>query len=345
MDYTKSNTVALEEAIERNTAPRVLMLPSSNADDQYMYFKISSSIFLNDITVPCDIFRKTSDQRFVLIAKKGLALNQRIKLLYLEHSGDALFARFEDDEKYAEALADQIEEAAEDTTRTTEERSAIMYSSCIELLRKSFSDPRAVFVRQLTRSIAPVVETIIKNKQMTDCLFQLTDHDDSTATHSMNSAIFGIAFAKRCLNSAQVDFHELGAGMFMHDIGKCQIDLDILTNPGKLSDDEFRQIKQHPILGRDVLISQGVKSTNVIDIAAQHHERDDGFGYPFGLTRDEINPLARIARMVDVYEALTATRPYREKMQTFSALKLMRDEICPDVERSLFADFVKLFEV
>jgi HD-GYP domain-containing protein (c-di-GMP phosphodiesterase class II) len=77
-------------------------------------------------------------------------------------------------------------------------------------------------------------------------------------------------------------------------------------------------------------------------ITLQHHERDNGTGYPYGLKAKDIHPYAKICRLADVYEALTADRPYRKSYSTFEALRIMKDEV-GDMDRDMFDQFVKLF--
>ena len=100
---------------------------------------------------------------------------------------------------------------------------------------------------------------------------------------------------------------------YFHDIGKIKISGDILFKDDILTDPEFEEIKKHPIYSADILKSIGLDKES--EICIQHHERLDGTGYPYGLKNAGINPFSQILAVVDVYDALTANRPYRKSKQ------------------------------
>jgi len=105
----------------------------------------------------------------------------------------------------------------------------------------------------------------------------------------------------------------------LHDVGKIAIPIEILSKPGKLSEDEFRLIKVHPKASYDILKDIEF-SRPVADIVLQHHERLDGSGYPNGLKGDEISMDARILNVADVVEAMSSYRPYRPALGLDKAL-------------------------
>ena len=112
-------------------------------------------------------------------------------------------------------------------------------------------------------------------------------------------------------------------GAYMHDIGKINIDKDVLMKKMKLTDDEWLQLKSHP--GEGVAIIESVKSlADVVPIILYHHERYDGRGYPCGLKGDEIPYLARILTVVDSFDAMTSSRPYNDKKTFEEAFEEIR---------------------
>ena len=120
----------------------------------------------------------------------------------------------------------------------------------------------------------------------------------------------------------------------MHDIGKVGIEDSILLKPGKLSDEEWLEMKRHPVIGADVLrrcesqVNQaGYSMFKIgIEIAEGHHEKFDGSGYPYQREGEEIPLSARIVALADVFDALTSRRPYKEAWPVERALKLIEDE-------------------
>ena len=107
----------------------------------------------------------------------------------------------------------------------------------------------------------------------------------------------------------------------LHDIGKIAVPEYILLKNGRLSEDEYAEIRRHPAYGADLLASVSPSFRPIADVVRAHHERWDGFGYPLGYRGEEIPRLARIIAIVDVFEALTSERPYRSPMPAGQALR------------------------
>lgn len=119
----------------------------------------------------------------------------------------------------------------------------------------------------------------------------------------------------------------------LHDIGKIGIRDEILLKPGSLSAEEFSIIKQHPIIGANIL--RPIPSfSDILPIVLSHHERMDGKGYPHGLKGDQIHLWSRMTAVADTYDALTSDRPYRRGMSHEKALQIIEDvrgtQLCPD---------------
>jgi putative two-component system response regulator len=141
------------------------------------------------------------------------------------------------------------------------------------------------------------------------------------------------------LNLPEDDLMTLGRGGYFHDIGKIALPDAILLKPARLTDDEFARIKEHPEAG-DRLCGDLRALKRVRPIVRQHHERLDGSGYPDGLAGDEISLLAQIIGIVDVYDAMTTTRPYRQPVSSDEALAELKREVERGWRR---ADLVEAF--
>lgn len=154
-------------------------------------------------------------------------------------------------------------------------------------------------------------------------MLRVLHHDYATFTHSANVALFCGMLATE-LGFPKEDIGQIATGGLLHDLGKLEIGDDILRKPSRLSEDEFRVIRMHPVLGFRKLACRDDLTEGQLMMTYQHHERLDGRGYPVGCISDEIHPWARICSVVDVFEALTSHRPYRTPMPRGKALKLMR---------------------
>jgi putative two-component system response regulator len=133
--------------------------------------------------------------------------------------------------------------------------------------------------------------------------------DAYTDGHCQRLAAYATTFGT-ALNLSEEELAALFRGGYLHDIGKIGIPDAILLKDGRLNESEYRQIKEHPVIG-DRLCGELRSLRQVRPIVRHHHERLDGSGYPDGLKGDEIPLLAQIMGIVDVYDALTTMRPYR----------------------------------
>ncbi len=112
----------------------------------------------------------------------------------------------------------------------------------------------------------------------------------------------------------------------VHDVGKIAVPDAILLKPGKLTEEEWRVIREHPVVGERICAP--LKSFRlVLPIIRHHHEKLDGSGYPNGLRGDAIPITARILQIVDVYDALTTERPYKKAFSSADALQTMKEEV------------------
>lgn len=142
-----------------------------------------------------------------------------------------------------------------------------------------------------------------------------------TARHSSNVARYAVGIAGALGADAIVRRDMLRAGL-LHDIGKLGVSNRILDKPAKLTDDEFAEIRKHPSWTLEILQHVGAFRHFSAD-AAQHHERLDGRGYPWRVPGEQLSFMARVLAVADVYEALTANRPYREGLPVAKVVDIM----------------------
>ncbi|MGN0623131.1 MAG: HD-GYP domain-containing protein [Oscillospiraceae bacterium] len=137
-------------------------------------------------------------------------------------------------------------------------------------------------------------------------------NDPYTAGHSRRVAKYSRKIAE-CMGFSENEIEEVYCAGLIHDVGKLGIDNSIINKPGKLSDEEYCEIKKHPLMGYEILKKISIKGKFAFG-AKWHHERMDGKGYPDGLCGDEIPEIAKIIAVADAYDAMTSKRPYRDIM-------------------------------
>ncbi|OPY12028.1 MAG: Cyclic di-GMP phosphodiesterase response regulator RpfG [Syntrophus sp. PtaB.Bin001] len=238
----------------------------------------------------------------------------------------------------------ELQAAVHDSTLSSSEKAGIVRKSCLILMERLLESPTAENIHTAKKGLYDVVDLITSEGEMTKHLLDITSHDFYTYTHSANVGILSVSLSKALFGtSGNHNMRELGAAFFLHDLGKVRIDSSYINKPGKLTDEEMREMKRHPAHGFNILHKARELSTECKLIVLEHHERDDGRGYPRGLRGDEIHLYARICAIADVYDALTSMRSYKQPMAPFSALKLMKEEMIGHFHTELFEKFVKMF--
>lgn len=137
-------------------------------------------------------------------------------------------------------------------------------------------------------------------------------NDPYTAGHSRRVAQYSKMIAE-CLGYSDTELEEIYCAGLIHDVGKLGIDNQIINKPGKLLEEEFEEIKKHPLMGYEILKRISIRG-NFAYGAKWHHERVDGKGYPDGLSGEDIPEIARIIAVADAYDAMTSKRAYRDIM-------------------------------
>jgi HD-GYP domain-containing protein (c-di-GMP phosphodiesterase class II) len=319
------------------------MEPAENvSDDGFFTVSIDSLLFLEK--APCDLFRRNRGGEYVLLTARHNSLGRQIMDRLQVYGTEELFVRNEESMFFSRVVCARLDELVNDPNTTSAVKAKAIQAACRDTMRRAFEDPRGPFIKQACDVIVPTVDLIVRDDQATKFLVRLTAFDHATYIHSTNVGIFAVALARLFFGlDRSHDMHKLGTGFFLHDLGKCRIPLEILNKPGPLTPEERLVINGHVEEGYSLLGENGIITDEARTITLEHHEKDDGRGYPRGKVGSDIHPYARICRIADIYEALTAERPYHRKRSTFEALKIMKDQEVTDVDQDLFAHFIRLF--
>ncbi len=151
----------------------------------------------------------------------------------------------------------------------------------------------------------------------------IAKRDSDTHSHNYRVTIYSVRLAEK-LELDVPNIKALIKGAFLHDIGKIGISDNILLKPGKLTKEEFEIMKQHVILGEEII--RGNKwLKDAMDVVLYHHEKFDGSGYPHGLKGRSIPLTARIFAIIDVFDALTSSRPYKKAFPISKSLTILKE--------------------
>lgn len=185
-----------------------------------------------------------------------------------------------------------------------------------------------------------MIDSVMRNHNALACLGRIRKKDNYLMEHSINLAVLMGIFAK-AMKIDRETMHQAMVGALLHDIGKIMVPDHILHKPGKLSDDEFTRMKHHVIFSRELLKKTPGIFPLTVDVAAQHHERIDGSGYPEGLTGCQICREGKMVAITDVYDAITADRCYHKGLSPTAALKKLLEWSGTHLEKTLVHTFIR----
>jgi len=206
-----------------------------------------------------------------------------------------------------------------------------------ELYRREKFDMAVQFYKEMYLSVRKgqlishsavfdVVKELVKEFYQYDDIFsvlkKLKSNEDYEFTHSTSTCIISILLGK-WLKLEHQKLYTLAEAAYLADIGKSRLPMDLLTKSGKLSEDEHVQLKNHVALTQEILEYSGGFAGDVIHIAATHHERLNGSGYPYRMEKDGITQLSRIVAVADTYHALLSQRPYRDAYSICEATEML----------------------
>lgn len=185
-----------------------------------------------------------------------------------------------------------------------------------------------------------IISNILANGDIIVNLSDIRSVDDYTFSHSVNVCIYSLVIGIG-LGYTGEKLRELGVGSILHDIGKVRVPQQILKKPGKLTPDEFDEIKRHTYYGYEILKNTNGISMTASFIALGHHERMDGSGYPYQLKNDNIHKAARIVAVSDVYDALTSDRVYRKKLMHHEVVDYITSLASHHFDREIVDTFIR----
>ena len=172
--------------------------------------------------------------------------------------------------------------------------------------------------------VEEITDSVTRNPGALISLARLKTADDYTYMHSVAVCALMVALAKQ-LKLDEKTTQRAGMAGLLHDLGKSAIPLEVLNKPGKLTDEEFDLVKDHPRQGYLMLKDSASVEPDVLDACLHHHEKMDGTGYPDKLKGEQISLLSRMAAICDVYDAITSDRPYKRGWDPAESVKRMAE--------------------
>jgi len=213
-----------------------------------------------------------------------------------------------------------------------------------------FSEKDLYYLSFMANKAAYVIENLALYENIYENLFStlyafvtaIEARDSYTRQHSTRVTEIAVLIGRQ-MNCTVEELDMLNIAGLIHDIGKIGIRDDILLKPGKLTNEEFEKIKEHPVIGASIIERLGLWDREK-QVIRCHHERFDGNGYPDGLKGEEIPFLARILTVADVYDAIASDRAYRKKMEETQILSIINGGNGTQFDPKIVETFMDLYE-
>lgn len=176
---------------------------------------------------------------------------------------------------------------------------------------ESYRISRKIPLADIRKDVVPVIQEISRNPDIFALFSSVQGKDDYTYQHNVGVGVLSTLIG-RWLNMNEADLSVLSMAATLHDVGKLKIPSEILNKPGKLTEEEFTLVKKHTIYGYEMLKETTGANSRITLAALQHHERNDGKGYPLGLKEEQIDSYSKIIAVADIFHAMSSKRPYHE---------------------------------
>lgn len=222
-------------------------------------------------------------------------------------------------------------------------------SVCSELFHKTVEESRELFesvrksgkvpLLEIRKEIAPMVQETAFHSDVFELLEAVKAKDDYTHRHHIGVGVISTLIGK-WMGMEEPDLSALTLAATLHDIGKLKIPSHILDKPEKLTPDEYKLVQKHTVHGYELLKNTVGVQHRVALVALQHHEREDGAGYPLKLGSGQIGLFSKIVAVADIFHAMSSKRPYHDPIPFYQIMNQMRDGKFGELEPNIVSLFL-----
>jgi len=213
-------------------------------------------------------------------------------------------------------------------------------SATLDKVFDSLRTGRNTDINEVRDAINPLIEGVFRNQEAVAALLRLKESGQYRYHHSLSMALWATILGRH-LGLHRDELEKLAVGCAMCDVGMTELSPELLDNPSNLTEQQCRIVRAHPIMGAQLVTDSGNVDFEVIAIIESHHERFDGSGYPRGIEGAAIPLLARIAGLVDAYDAMITPRPYASARTSHEAVQELIDSKGSAFQDSLVEQFVQ----
>lgn len=256
----------------------------------------------------------------VLISAGTQLLNQHIELLK-NHDIDPLSMILVSDAE------DAYKHSVDKAVQTSEE------------LFQSIGKSQKIPLIEIQEEILPVIQYVSGHSNIFRLFQVVRATDEYTYQHNIGVGILSTLIGK-WLNMPEPELSTLSLAATLHDVGKVNVPIEILNKPGKLTEAEYDLIKKHTIYGYEILKHTEGLDRRIPLVALQHHERNDGNGYPLKLKHHQVNYFSKIVAVADIFHAMSSKRPYHDPIPFHEIVSRMRTGLFGELDPNIVSVFL-----
>ena len=301
--------------------------------DSGNFFRLNPKLLQTGM-VKVPVYRGYDNGTFVLLTNKP----ENYKKMFEEKKLGSLYISKQDQKIFYEEAATAYLDNLRDKLNTPSKNNKEIARLVVDWMDISLDEMMKVDPTMTAKHLQTFINDFLtgfKDGKLEDLFHEVQKFDYSTAQHSIETMLYTLNYFNTLPEQTR-RLNEIGSiAALLHDIGKQKIAPSIILKPDQLTDMEYTEIKKHPEYGLEILkhinfVSLGFNEaeTNVIiNAATQHHEREDGTGYPKGLAHDQISDYGKILSIIDVYAALTSkTRTYRDPLPPDMVIQILKKD-------------------
>ena len=279
--------------------------------------------------------------KYVLYRTRDLPINQD-HIQRLADSGiRTLFVKTTERRDYLKYVEANLNDILGDETIDLSEKAYVLYDTAGNIVQDTLDHPGSPEnIQRSTALVQHTVNALGTEKGAVKAHVAAMSRSYTIYTHCVNVTVYSLALANQLAMDTE-GLTDLGLGALLHDAGMTRVDESILQKSGPLTDEEMRRVRMHPEWGLQMLRDAEL-APSVLEVIHQHHERCDGSGYPQGLVANEMHPFARVVSMIDVFDALTTSSPFRQDKSFFEGLRSMRDEMAEAFDQQMWRQFATM---
>lgn len=289
------------------------------------------------------LFTETAASMYKIFRRKGAYLKQAEVDALTKSPNPNVYVQREDIPAFTQYVEHMLNEYATNSPMADDQKVTLLRKSTIQIMSDIFEAPTPQNLERGVKAVSNFVYVLMRDPKAYQLLLSLSSHDHYTLQHSSGVATLAIILAKKIGINDEASLIEAGCGGLLHDIGKTKISRDIINKKGPLDEAEWAEMKKHSLYGYEIVKDNPNIGTRAKLAILQHHEDNNGAGYPMGLRHDQVSIFAKIVAVADIFNAITTDRSYSQAKPPFEAFKLIKEKLSHKIDPKLLEAMILIF--